>query len=183
MKTLYIIFIIIIIFLTILTFIKILYKYNNDKLKNIINTLNETMDECNKKYKIKHKELIKMIEIVESKYKIESKIFDKVKQMEEKDFIEKEKTLNKCYKEILQIKEDNKKPRELKTFTSSIKKYEDNELLIISLRTFYNKYALEYNNLLKKFPCSTIAKIKGYDIKPILEGKEIDSNFNNDLEV
>ena len=41
----------------------------------------------------------------------------------------------------------------------------------------YMKFKGEY------YDVGTIAKIKGYDIKPILEGKEIDSNFNNDLEV
>ena len=91
--------------------------------------------------------------------------------------------LNKCYKELIQIKEDNQKNRELKSFREIIDDYEENELHIISLRTYYNKYTLEYNNMIKKFPYNIVAKFKKYKIRPILEGKELSSNFNNDLEV
>ena len=63
------------------------------------------------------------------------------------------------------------------------KKYDNNELKIISLRTFYNKYTLQYNNLIKKFPYNIISKFKKLKIKNIIEGKELDINFNNDLEV
>ena len=63
------------------------------------------------------------------------------------------------------------------------KKYDNNELKIISLRTFYNKYTLEYNNMIKKVPYNIISKFKKFKIKNIIEGKELDINFNNDLEV
>ena len=92
----------------------------------------------------------------------------------------------KCYVEIIEIREDNKKSREtkdVKEFNQNIDEYEDNELHIISLRTFYNKYTLEYNNLIKKIPFNLVAKLKGYKIKTLLEGREIDDSFNNDLEV
>ena len=59
----------------------------------------------------------------------------------------------------------------------------DNELLIISLRTYYNKYVLEYNNLIKKIPYNIIAKFKKYQLRTLLEGKELTTNFNNSLEV
>ena len=94
-----------------------------------------------------------------------------------------EKILNKCYKEILQIREDNKKTKEVRSFKDIINDYEDNELLIISLRTYYNKYILEYNNLIKKFPYNIIAKIKKYQLRTLLEGKELVNDFNNTLEV
>ena len=91
--------------------------------------------------------------------------------------------LHKCYKELLQIKEDSQKNKEIKSFREIIDKYEDNELHIISLRTFYNKYAVKYNNLIKKFPYSIVASINKYKAITLLEGKEIDSEFINDLEV
>ena len=97
-----------------------------------------------------------------------------------------ENVLDKCYAEIIEIREDNKKSREtkdVKEFNQNIDEYEDNELHIISLRTFYNKYTLEYNNLIKKIPFNLVAKLKGYKIKTLLEGREIDDSFNNDLEV
>ena len=123
--------------------------------------------------------------IIEDKYKVESKIFEDVKKMKIDSIksYKNEKILNKCYKEILQIKEDNKKTKEVRSFKDIINDYEDNELLIISLRTYYNKYVLEYNNLIKKIPYNIIAKFKKYQLRTLLEGKELTTNFNNSLEV
>ena len=73
--------------------------------------------------------------------------------------------------------------RELKSFREVIDDYEENELVIISLRTYYNKYTLLFNEMIKKFPYNLIAKIKKYKLRTLLEGKELDINFNNDLEV
>ena len=54
---------------------------------------------------------------------------------------------------------------------------------IVSIRTYYNKYTLQYNNMIKKFPYNIISKIRKLKIRNIIEGKELDINFNNDLEV
>ena len=97
--------------------------------------------------------------------------------------VDTENLLNKCYKELLQIKEDNQKTKELKMFREIIDDFEDNELHIISLRTFYNKYAVKFNNLIKKFPYNIVAKVAKYETATILEGKEIDTEFINDMEV
>ena len=78
---------------------------------------------------------------------------------------------------------NNTNEQSVNTQRQSFDDYEDNELHIISLRTFYNKYTLEYNNLIKKIPFNLVAKLKGYKIKTLLEGREIDDSFNNDLEV
>ena len=126
-----------------------------------------------------------MINLVENRYKTHSKTFDEVRKIKLEDIssLKNENLLNKCHKEIIEIKEDNKKVREIKSFREIIDEYNENELHIISLRTFYNKYTLEYNNIIKKIPYNMISIIKKYKIKSLLEGKEIDNNFNNDLEV
>ena len=59
----------------------------------------------------------------------------------------------------------------------------NNDLKIVSIRTYYNKYTLQYNNMIKKFPYNIISKIRKLKIRNIIEGKELDVNFNNDLEV
>ena len=61
--------------------------------------------------------------------------------------------------------------------------YEDNELSLISLRTYYNSYTVIYNNLISKFPYNIISKCKKYGVKNLIEGKELEIDFNNDLEV
>ena len=163
----------------------ILFKYFSDKLSNIIDKLNDSENEAFEKLKNKHELLTKLIKNVESKYKIESKVFEDVNSMEITDLssFKNEKVLNKCYREIIQIKEDNRKQKETKTLKELLSNYDENELHIISLRTFHNKYTLIYNNLIKKFPYNIISKIKGYGIKTLIEGKELNTNYNNDLEV
>ena len=96
--------------------------------------------------------------------------------------MQNENLFNKCYKEIIEIKEDNKKVREIKSFREVIDEYNSNELHLISLRTFHNKYTLEYNNLIKKTPYNIVSSIKHYKVKPLLEGNTLDEEIN-DLEV
>ena len=163
----------------------ILYKTFGEKLDNIVNKLNDSEKDAVDKLNNKKELLIQLIDTVESKYKIESKIFDEVKELEINDLsaFNEEKKLNKCYKEITQAREDHKKAREAKAFKELFVEYDKNDINIVSLRTFHNKYTLIYNNMLKKFPYNIISKFKKYKLNSLIEGKELDSNFNNDLEV
>ena len=79
-----------------------------------------------------------MINIIENRYKTNSKTFDDVKKIKIEDLasLQNENLFNKCYKEIIEIKEDNKKVREIKSFREVIDEYNANELHLISLRTF-----------------------------------------------
>lgn len=185
MKTIDIICIVLIFLIIFISLIVILYKNYNGKLKNILYKLKTSNNDFNDKLKIKYELIIKFIDAAKDKYHVESKIFDDVKKIKVENLpnLRNDKLLNKCYKELVQIKEDNQKTREIKVFKEIITSYEENELHVISLRTYYNKYILEYNNLIKKFPYNIISKIKKYNLKNILEGKEIEDNFNNNLEV
>ena len=163
----------------------ILFKNFNEKLNNILNKLNESENEALEKLKIKQDITLKLIKFIETKYKVESKVFEDVKKLkiDSLNSFKSEKILNKCHKEILQIREDNNKTKETKNFKELLKSYDDNELHIIALRTYHNKYTLIYNNLIKKFPYNIVSKIKKYNLKTLIEGKEISNNFNNDLDV
>ena len=126
-----------------------------------------------------------MIKVATSKFKCESTAFDEVKDLEidNLDSFKDEKKLIKCYEELVHVIEDNPKSKDLKTLKDYVKKYENNDLKIVSIRTYYNKYTLQYNNMIKKFPYNIISKIRKLKIRNIIEGKELDINFNNDLEV
>lgn len=181
----------------------ILYKYFNEKLSLLLNKINMSGDDYIKKINIKIDLLNKMVDIIKKDYKIESKTFNDIKNINV-DSIEgfkDEKLLNKCFREIEKAMDDNKyviptkeekkskkkkqnnENKEDNKLKNLLKKYNENDLKIIALRTYYNVYTLEFNNVIKKFPYSIISKLKKYSLKNILEGKEIDINFNNDLEV
>ncbi len=163
----------------------ILGSYLDEKIKNISNKLNDAEKEAIDKLNDKKEILIKLIEYTEKKYKIESKAFENVKKLniDSLNSFKSEKVLNKCYKEIIHIKEDNPKQKETKNLKELLKQYDEIELHVISIRTYHNKYTLVYNNLIKKFPYNIISKIKKYNIATLIEGKELSNNFNNDLEV
>ena len=180
-----IVFLFIIIIAFIVALCIILYKYKSEKLDNALDKLEDSEDEIIVKLKKKLELLKKIIKTVESKYKIESKVFEEINDIDIDtiDSFKNEKLFNKCYQEVLHIREDNSKVKETKTFKEDLKKYDENDLNIVSLRTFHNKYTLEYNNMIQKFPYNIIAKIKKYKIKDLIEGKELDNDYNNDLEV
>lgn len=182
MKTLGIIALILVVLIVFIALLVVIYKNYNSRLLALSEKLNDAKNEYNEAFKEKFELIIKFITQIENKYKVENKTFDDVKELD-KDNLNDEKLLNKCYKELLQIKEDNQKTKELKMFREIIDSYDDNELQIISLRTFYNKYAVKYNSLIKKIPYSIVSVIGKYKTVTLLEGKEIDSDFINDMEV
>lgn len=162
----------------------ILFKYYSEKIDNLKYKLETSEEDYSSKLKEKHNIVIKLIELTQNKYKINIKIFDDVKDMNTNEISNiDDNLLDKCYREILQIKEDNQKNRELKNYRELINNFEDMETYIVALRTFYNKYVLEYNNTIKKFPYNIISKFKKLNLETILEGKELVINLQNDLEV
>ena len=185
MSAINVILLIILLATTISLTIRMLYTTNLSNLNNTKDKLIDSENECFQKYKNKYDYIIKMIQIVENKYKVSSKIFEDAKEIkiDSIDSFKSEKIFNKCFKEIMHIKEDNIKIKETKAFRELIDNYNSNELDLISLRTYHNKYTLIYNNMIKKFPYNIISKIKKYNVDSLIEGTEIDINFNNDLEV
>lgn len=160
----------------------ILYKYYSEKLNNVKFKLDNSHEEYESKLLEKYDTLTKLIDLVETKYKLDIKLFNDIKSINTTDIINiDDNMMMKCYKEIIQIKEDNQKTRELKAFRELINLYEEIETYTLSLRTYYNKYVLEYNNMIKKFPYNIISKIQRLNIENLLEGNEL--NFVNDLEV
>ena len=185
MKTLGVVALILVVLIVFIALMIVIYKNYNSRLLAVKEKIEDAKNEFDEMYKEKYELVKKFIAQIENKYEIESKTFDEVRDISVEGLfdLKSEKLLNKCYKELLQIKEDNQKNKELKIFRELIDKYEDNELQVIALRTFYNKYAVKYNNIIKKFPYSFIAKLNKYEIAILLEGKEIDSDFINDMEV
>lgn len=185
MKPINIIILIISILIVLTLLCIILFKYHNEKISNILKRLDNSESEYIDKLKNKYNILIRMINIIENRYKTNSKTFDDIKKikMDELGTLNNEKLFNKCYKEIMDVKEDNKKIREIKSFREVIEEYNANELHIISLRTFHNKYLLEYNSLIKKIPYNIVSLIKHYKVKSLLEGECLDDKNNGNMEV
>lgn len=180
MNKLNIILLIILIIALLIGLCIIMFKYLNEKIQNIYNKLNDSKNDYDLNIKESYNILLELIKVVETKYKVESKAFDDLKKDKN---VNNEKLINKCYQEVIHVKEDNTKVRETKAFKQDLQKYDELDLHIISLRTYHNKYTLIYNNMIKKFPYNIISKFKGYKLETLIEGKELDSNFNNDLEV
>ena len=180
-----IILIIIDLVLIIAALVFILYKNFSEKLNLIKKRLDDSEQECMEKYKIKYESIIKLIDMSLSKYKVESKVFDLAKNIDENEIhnYKDEKLLNKCFKEINQIKDDNPKVKETKAFKELLQSCNENEISLVSLRSYHNKYTVIYNNMIKKFPYNIISKIKRYNLDSLIDGNELETNYNNDLEV
>ncbi len=174
MSKLNIILLITIIIVFIISLLILLFLFFNDKIKELLKKINNSELNINEKLNNKYNILLKITDLVKDKFKIDSKTFDEIRKINVNNLFKNEKELNKCFKEIMDIKDDNPNSKRFKTFKEAIKEYEENELHIISLRTFYNKYTMEYNNLIKKFPYNIVSTIKKYKLKLLFEGKEIE---------
>ena len=139
MKTLNIIALVLVILIVLCLLINILLKFFKERIDNLHKMLTNAENDMLEKMKNKKELLVKMINYVTKKLKIESSTFDEVNALEINDLVnfKDESVLDKCYSEIMEIRDDNKKAREtkdVKEFNRNIDDYEDNELHIISNR-------------------------------------------------
>ena len=183
MKTIDIILIIFLGLVLLMVILLPVVKHFNGKVCRVIFRINDARESLDSKIKAKYNLLIDMINYSELNFNVKSKTFIQIKKLSGHFDFNNDKLFNKGYNEIIKIVEDNESANEVKKLKSYLKKYEDNELHIISLRTYYNKYALIYNNIIKKFPYSIFSKIKGYKLTLLFEGEELALDEENIIEV
>lgn len=173
LQTIIIIFCILILLISISSIFLLTKNY---KLNDLIYKINESDNLINESIKKKYDFLYKIIIIIEKKIKINSKKIKEIKKIniEEINAIELDNRFESIFNEIQEISSDYPKLTNTKSFSELMDNLKENEIHLISLRTFYNKNVVEYNNLLRTFPTNIISKIKKYDLKVLYEGKELD---------
>lgn len=173
------------IILIILGIIGIIYaiKYN----KIIISRLktNEAEVNIDNFLRTKFDNIIKCINIIERKAKIEVKTFDEIKKLKSDKIssFELDRLLSKGFDEITIIAEDYPKVKETKGFNEIIKEINNNEEHLVALRSYYNKYCFEFNKQIKIFPNTIIAKIHKFVEKPFYDGKNLNDEIYNDFKI
>lgn len=177
MNTLNIVLLISLILVFVISIMIILYLLFNGQIQLLLTKINDSENHYSLKLKNKYIIMVKLIDLIKEKLDIDSKTFTIIKNIDEEDLddFKTEEKLNKCYREITEILFDNSKYKRYKTLKNELEDYKKNELFIISFRTFHNKYTLEYNNIIKKFPYNLIAKINKYQLKILIDGKEIEN--------
>ena len=105
MTTLNIILIVVCSLIVLMFLFSIIYKSKGWKLDHIKERLTDSERECLDKFRTKYDLITGLINYTEKKYKIESAVFEQVKEIkvESLDSFKSEKTINKCFKEIMQI--------------------------------------------------------------------------------
>lgn len=157
----------------------IIFKSFCYKISRVQFKIDDANNSINDKLIIKYNLIKEMIDFCNKKLNIESKTFNSVKKIKDNSIkMNDDKLLNNVYSEIVNIIDDNNK-KEIGELNNLIKKYEENELHIISLRTYYNKNVIMYNSLFRNFPFSVIQKVKGYKIYLLFEGEEL--SFDDDF--
>lgn len=129
--------------------------------------------------------ILRCINIINRQIKLDIKIFDEVKNIKVSKLnnYEKDKLLGDAYKEIDKIYTDNPDLKKVKSFDGIIKDIENIEVELISLRTLYNRWSCEFNNLSVKFPYKTICKFRKFKIKSLYEGRELKEDLEKELMV
>lgn len=135
--------------------------------------------------RLKNKEdlILRCVNIINRQIKLDIKIFDEVKNIKANKLnnYDKDKVLSSAFTEIEKIYSDNPDLKKVKSFDGIIKDIEKLEIELISLRTLYNKWACEFNNLSVKFPYKIICSIRKFKIKSLYEGKELKGEIEKEL--
>jgi len=135
--------------------------------------------------RLKNKEdfILRCINIINRQLKLDIKIFEDVKNLKatKPNNYDRDKILSDAFAEIEKIYVDNPSLKKVKSFDGIIKDIEKIEIELISLRTLYNRWACEFNNLKIKFPYKLICKMRKFGIKSLYEGRELKGNIEKEL--
>jgi hypothetical protein len=133
----------------------------------------------------KYDDIIRCINIIERKLKLDIKTFEEVKKIKSDKIsnFEVDRILSKCLEELLIITEDYPKVKETKSFNDLIKDMSDIEEHLIALRSYYNKYTFIYNKCIKTFPDTIISKIHHFNEKPFYDGKNLNDTVYTDFKI
>lgn len=133
----------------------------------------------------KYDDILRCINIIERKLKLDIKTFEEVKKIKSDKVsnFEIDRILSKCFEEILIITEDYPKVKDTKSFNDLIKDIYQIEEHLVALRSYYNKYTFIFNKRIKTFPDTFISKMHHFNEKTFYDGKNLNDNIYNDFKI
>lgn len=142
--------------------ILILFMSGKNKIHSLLIKTKISEQTINENLKSKLDLMVRIINIIERELKIESKVFEEIKRIKSDKFnnVALDSLLMNASKEVNEIKSDYKELSKTKSFDGLVADIKDLDIYLTGGRRFYNKYAAMYNNLIKTFPSSMVAKHK-----------------------
>lgn len=155
----------------------------NDKVTMFIYKTGLCENDIDERLKSKEDLVLRCINIISRQLKLEIKKFEEVKNLKVSKLnnYDKDKLLCEAFMEIEKIYTDNPQLKKVKSFDGIIRDIDKLEIELISLRTLYNKWACEFNNICVKFPYKLICKLRKFKIKSLYEGKELKETIEKEF--
>ncbi len=176
-------FVVIISFIIVLIIVISIILINKSKtIKNYIYKLDLGEKEIIDNLKIKLNTISKLCNIQIDTVKIESNLFTKIKAEKEDDITSFASAVEfeEVCKEIYSIDEDyNIVLKNNEEYVNLLKELNDVNIKLMSLGTFYNKYAVEYNTTLNSLMGKIIKKKCKYDNKKLYLGETLNEEEVN----
>lgn len=170
----------IVLFVLILIILFLLYKVLSNKFKIINIKINKSEKKLEETLKEKFNLTIKVIDILNDKKNFDEDLYHDFLNinLDEINLFDLNNILIDTDNKIELYLSQNEKLINNKDYKNLNKKINVLNTTIKTTRSYYNKNLKEYNNLIKKFPTSTIAKIKKYYKKEFLK-----DNPNKELKI
>ncbi len=151
---------IVLVIIFIVSIISIIIVHFKNKIKSLKYKMEVSESEIIENLSNKLDLVTRSINIIERELKIESKKFEAVKKIKngKTNNIVFDNLLSEATDEIFDIKDDYKEVEKIKSFKGIINDIKDLDILLSGGKKFYNKYASEYNNLIKRFPYKIFSK-------------------------
>ena len=163
--------IIILITIIIITLIFIIHSIKYNKFEELIIRINEAEANIdailNKRFDL----LNKSIGLIKSNIETDKEILEDIVKLRSRKLnnFELDNQLNKSYKEFKYYVDNYENLKTNDSFTKIEIDLIESEANIVALKKYYNDVANKYNEYLKKFPSSIIAKFKKYTKKELFE--------------
>ncbi len=155
----------------------------NKKITSLFDKIKISEQKISENLKTKLDLMTRIINIIERELKIESKIFEEVKKIKSEKLsnIALDDLLMDASIEVNELKNDYKELSKTKSFDGLVSDIKDLDIYLTGGRKFYNKYVAIYNNLIKTFPTSMIAKSKKLVYKNLYTENLLENNLKMDF--
>lgn len=177
--------IVISIILIILGLLGILFSYFYNQAVKFRLRINNADMEIDESLRKKIDLVNKCINIITKKANINSKEFDLIRNVKNNKFsnFEIDRLLTNATCEIIKINDDFTNISTDVNFKSMLREIKTLDENLVALRTYYNKYVNEYNNVISSLPLCILSKLLKFKERKFYDGKDLNDDILKDFKL
>lgn len=163
--------------------IAIVYVYSYNKIQHFKSKIEEAESLIDENLRTKYDTLVNVDTLLMKLLKNDKHYFKDIDKLKKEDIsnFDLDRKLTEYENLLKQIKIDNSKLADNKDFKELTNELKTNDEKLAAVKTYYNRYTSDENELIRTFPSNIVSKMHGINIKPFFDGKNMQDDNVEDF--